>query len=215
MRTIEERVESLEAVLGQFIVHTDIFLNRLERDMREMNDRLEKNIREMNDRLEKNIREVSDRLKENIREMNKQWGALANKMGTIDEDLIAPAARPVVEKYFETEPTTRAIRVSRRLGSENLEVDVLVVCEDKVFMIEVKSSPKIEYVEQILEKTAEFRRFFPEYESKQVIPIYAGIIFPNEVINHATQKGLYVMAYREWEYMDIINFDDIKVIVSA
>ena len=51
---------------------------------------------------------------------------------------------------------------------------------------------------------------FPEYEDKQVIPIFAGIVFPDEIVKYATKKGLYVMAYREWEYMDILNFDEMK-----
>ena len=174
---LEERVDSLEAVLGRFIVHTDMFLKRLERD---------------------------------IRENNRQLGALAKKMGTIDEDFVAPATRPIMKKYFGCDPIDRAIRFTRRSGSESFEVDVLVVCEAQVFMIEVKSTPRTEHVEEILEKVKDFKRFFPEYEDKEVIPIYASIIFPDNVIDYATKKGLYVMAYREWEYMDILNFEEVK-----
>jgi hypothetical protein len=177
---IEERVDSLETALGRFIINTDLFLKRLERDIRENN-----------------------------RENNKQLGALAKKMGTIDEDLVAPATRPVMQKYFGCEPIDRTIRFTRRSGGESFEVDVLVVCETQVFMIEVKSTPRSEHVEEILEKVKVFRNFFPEYEDKQVIPIFAGIVFSDEIVKYASRKGLYVMAYREWEYMDIINFDEV------
>ncbi|MGQ9608427.1 MAG: hypothetical protein ACUVWN_03940 [bacterium] len=158
------------------------------------------------------MKDFKDETRKDRIEMNKQWGALANKMGTIDEDLIAPAARPVLAKYFKCEPIDRTIRFTRRIGSESFEVDVLVACEDKVFMIEVKSAPKVEYVEQILQKAEKFKVFFPEYKDKETIPIYASIIFPDEVLNHATRSKLYVMAYREWEYMDILNFDEVKSI---
>lgn len=75
-------------------------------------------------------------------------------------------------------------------------------------MIEVKSSPKPDHVEEILEKATLFKNFFPEYADKELIVIFAGIIFPENVVKYATRKGLYVMEYREWKYMDIINFEE-------
>ncbi|MEW6419225.1 MAG: hypothetical protein AB1480_14115 [Nitrospirota bacterium] len=176
MSAIEDKVERLESILGQFIVHTDVILRRLENAHKEM---------------------------------NRQWAALAKKMGTLDEDLIAPATRSVLSKYFKCEPSYRGIRILKRVNGEDYEVDVLVVCEDKVFMIEVRSTPKVEYVDEIIEKAAHFKRFFPEYADKELILIYGSIVFPENVINYASKKGLYLMAYREWEYMDIINFDEV------
>jgi hypothetical protein len=32
----------------------------------------------------------------------------------------------------------------------------------------------------------------------------------NEFIVKITEKGFYAFAYREWEYMDILNFDEMK-----
>jgi len=37
---VEERIDSLEAVLGRFLINTDLFLKRLERDIRENNRQL-------------------------------------------------------------------------------------------------------------------------------------------------------------------------------
>jgi len=42
-------------------------------------------------------------MKEDRKEMNKQWGNLANKMGTIVEDIIRPGIRPTLKRYFNTE----------------------------------------------------------------------------------------------------------------
>jgi hypothetical protein len=174
--------------------------------IKESNKESDKEIEETRELIEKYSKENRDQIREN----NKQWGALAKKMGTIDEDLVAPATRPVMKKHFGCEPIDRTIRFTRHSGGESFEVDVLVVCETQVFMIEVKSTPKPEHVEEILAKVKDFRRFFPEYENKQVVPIFAGIVFPDEIVKYATKKGLYIMAYREWEYMDIINFNEIE-----
>lgn len=195
MSAIEEKVERLESILGQFIVHTDVALRRLENDTKAFKEEM---------------KAFKDEMREDRREMNRQWAALAKKMGTLDEDLIAPATKPVLSKYFKCEPSYRGIRILKRVNGEDYEVDVLVVCEGKVFMIEVRSTPKIEYVDEIIEKATHFKRFFPEYAGKELITIYGSIVFPENVIKYASKKGLYLMAYREWEYIDIINFDEVK-----
>jgi chromosome segregation ATPase len=85
MLLVEERVDTLESVLKDFIAHTDRLesqMDRLEEDTIEF----KKEMREFKDEM----REFKDEMSNFKRESNKQWGALANKMGTIDEDLIAP-----------------------------------------------------------------------------------------------------------------------------
>ena len=154
--------------------------------------------------------DFKDRMENSHKEMNKQWAALAKKMGTLDEDLVSPAVRPIINKYFGCDPIKRSIRELVRKDGESFEVDVLAVCEDKVFMIEVRATPRVNYVDEILEKADLFKKFYPEYEDKEVIPIFASITFPDNIVQYATKKGLYVMAYKEWEYMDIINFDEVS-----
>jgi len=284
MATIDEKVDTLESVLRDFIINTNAMFDRIEAAQNKTQialdkhdkvlDRLEENINKHDknlDRLEENINKheitlsrleenidkheitlskleeninkhekTLDRLEENMdkreremdkfrmemadfykemrddrRKVNKQLGEMSNKMGTMDEDLISPAVRPVLNKYFNCDPTDKAIRCLRRIGGESFEVDVLAACKDKVFMIEVRSSPRSEYVREILRKATKFKKYFPEHKDKELIAIFASLTFPENVIKYATGKGLYLMAYREWEYMDIINFDEVKAISSV
>jgi hypothetical protein len=215
MQAVEERVSTLERVLEEFIIHTeesqinvDIALTRLERGLEEFKDEMRVFKDEMSD-FKDEMSGFKDRMEASHKEMNKQWAFLAKKMGTLDEDLVSPAVRPVISKYFGCDPTKTPIRELRRIGGDSFEVDVLAVCEDKVFMIEVRATPKIDYVGEILDKVPLFKEFYPEYADKEVIPIFASIVFPEHIIQYATRKGLYIMAYREWEYMDIINFDEL------
>jgi len=55
------------------------------------------------------MRVFRDEMRVDRRESNKQWGALSNKLGTIVEDLIAPAVRPAVKTYFGVEPFSLGI----------------------------------------------------------------------------------------------------------
>lgn len=230
MQALKERVNDLEDVLRDFITHTELMYKRSEREMKEFKSEMsafkdemsvfkdemsvfknemnafKEEMKEFKDRVDKSIEES----KQDRKEMNKQWGALANKMGTLIEDIVSPASIPVVKQYFGCEILDKTIRALRKRDGEYYEIDIILADTDRVFMIEVRSKPKVEYVQEILDKISEFNKFFPEYKDRKIIPIFASLTFDDNVINYATKKNLYLMAYREWEYMDIINFDRIE-----
>ncbi|MFQ3598858.1 MAG: hypothetical protein SNJ55_00985 [Chloroherpetonaceae bacterium] len=141
-----------------------------------------------------------------IKENNKQWGGLANKLGTIVEDLIFPASRPVVESVFGVTIQQLSMRVIRRNNELKEEFDVIALSEKQLFLIEVKSTPRFDYLTDFVErKIGVFRQLFPEYASMSIVPIFASISIPDDFIRTATNRKVFVMAYRAWEYMDILN----------
>ncbi|MDW8438562.1 MAG: hypothetical protein RMM16_11085, partial [Chloroherpetonaceae bacterium] len=152
------------------------------------------------------MRAFKDRMEQNVRENNKQWGALANKMGTLVEDIIFPATRPVIQSVFGVEVKQIAMRVMRQKDREREEFDVVAVSETQAFLIEVKSSPRSDDLKDFAERKSQaFLRLFPEYQSLKLILIVAALSFPEDVVRQATERGVFAMAYREWEYMDILN----------
>ncbi len=216
MPTLEERVETLESVLGQFIVHTDVALRRLENEMKAFKEEMRAFKDEMR-AFKDEMRAFKDEMiafknetKEENKKRNKEWSNLAKKMGTLVEDLIAPALRPVLKSHFECEVNMEGQRMFRRKNAEDYEIDALAACDNKVFMIEVRSTPRFDDIKEIAEKKERFFDFFPEHNSKELIVIFGSITFPDNVIQHASRNGIYVMGWREWEYMDILNFDEVK-----
>ncbi|RMG00782.1 MAG: hypothetical protein D6726_10775, partial [Nitrospirae bacterium] len=202
-------------------------LRRLEREMQEFKDEMRRyRQKEEKDRkaLHSEMQEFKDEMREfkekmdklwerqdeENRRKNKEWSNLAKKMGTIVEDLIAPALRPVLKKYFNCEVTMEGQRMFRRKRGEDFEIDAIAACSGKVFMIEVRATPRSNDIKEILGKSERFFEFFPEYKKKELIVIFGSITFPENIIKHATRKGVYVMGWREWEYMDILNFDEIN-----
>jgi hypothetical protein len=131
-------------------------------------------------------------------------------MGTLVEDLIAPALRPVLNKHFGCEVTMEGQRMFRRKNGKDYEIDAIAACNDKVFMIEVSSTPRFDDVKEIVEKSESFFSFFPEYRDKELIIIFGSVTFPDNVTEHASRSRVYVMGWREWEDMDILNFDKVK-----
>ena len=61
------------------------------------------------------MKEFKDEMQREVKRINKQWGELANKMGTIVEDIVFPAERPVVKKYFGCNPSVLMMNVEMRV----------------------------------------------------------------------------------------------------
>jgi len=187
-----------------------------DRRFAKMDEEFEK-YKQENDRrfakMDEEFEKYKKQVNEQIREMNKRWGEISNKLGTIVEDIIFPASKPVLEKYFNCEITD--IHMNRKRKKDNLkdEFDVIAVSDPckTVYLIEVKATPKIEYINEFKdEKIERFKALFPEYEDYKLIPIFASLRLEDDIINYLTKNKIYAMAYREWEYMDILNFDEVK-----
>lgn len=201
---VEERIDKLEALLGSFIVSTSAAITKTSREV----SNLSREMKEFKDEM----REFKDEMKVDHEKMNKQWGDLANKMGTIVEDIIAPAVRSVVEKYFDCEVID--FMINRKIKNKKLnlqgEFDVIAISENYIFLVETKSSPNRQYLDEFIQNIEKFKKLFPEYTAKKIIPFFASLRFDDSLVEIATENGIYCLAFREWDYMDLLNFSDIK-----
>ncbi|MBF0344585.1 MAG: hypothetical protein HQL06_10190 [Nitrospirae bacterium] len=160
--------------------------------------------------LKQNKKEREEERKAFEREINKVNADTSKQLGTLVENIIAPGARPLIRQYFKSEPYDFRVRACKGEGSNNCEVDILIITKDKAFMIEVKSKPDGRDVKKILAKAKILPTFFNECRDKQIIPMLASIVIDDNILTFATRKGLHVVAYRQWEYLDILNFDTLK-----
>ncbi len=71
MPTVEERMDSLESILGQFIVHTDTALRRLEREMQEFKDEM-RAFREESERDRKALHEEMKAFRDEMRAFREE-----------------------------------------------------------------------------------------------------------------------------------------------
>ena len=188
MKTLlEERVIDLEAMMADLI------------------ETFKRRDREWEKKLEEEKKERERRLEEERKEMNKKWGELARKMGTIAEDIIAPGTEMAIKKRFNTDVKYLYVRAKGKIGALRDEFDIIVETDDnKVFMIEVKSTPRSSDIKDIIEKLKRFKKIFPKYEGKVIIPVFASLYIPENIINCATKKGIYVMGLKG-EFVEFLN----------
>ena len=200
---LRQEVDTLREYMKELsyqAMRTDMAVARLSDEMREFKD-------EMREFKEESTRERQ--------RMNRQWGDLANRLGTLVEDIVAPNLPRVASELFScTVPDLFAVRVVRRFGGETREYDALVVCPDVVLINETKSRLLNTHVEAIIEKLAELPRVYPEYANRRAVGILASLYPEQGVIRLATREGVLVMGMGD-ETMQILNPDAVKTAPSA
>ena len=202
---IEERVDTLEIVLGEFIVSTNKAFLRMER----ANEALNREMRDFKDEM----RDFKDEMRADRKEMYRQWGDLANKMGTIVEDMVAPNVPGIARDLFEIKYLDFFAVRARKRKEENRscqrEFDVIAVSEDDFIVVEVKSNPRQSYIDAFLEILKELPDYFPESAGKRLIPIFASLYIPANILSYLTKNKIYAMAIKD-DTMAILNFDEVS-----
>ena len=141
--------------------------------------------------------------------MNRQWGELANRLGTLAEDIVAPSVPRVLRKVVGTPraPVDIAVRIVRHLPASpdtEREFDVVATCGDYLLVNETKSKLRIEDVREFVAGLPTVRNFFPEYAGKRVIGAIASLYVTPKVARFAEAQGLIVLGLGD-DLMDVLN----------
>jgi len=96
------------------------------------------------------------------------------------------------ERGIEIEGTQQ--RVKRRRNGDEIEVDILGVNKEWVIAVEVKTTLKVEDVNEHIERLDKFRRFFPEYADRKTIGAVAGMRIEESADKYAYRRGFFVLA---------------------
>lgn len=190
MPSVKDRVDNLEKVLEEYI----------------------RNVGNSQMQTEKELREFKEEMREDRKKAFKQWGEVANKMGTLAEDFVAPCVREIARQYFgcddEEDFMVRRYKRKAKAREKRREFDIIAVYDTLVVLVEVKSTPRTPYIDEFIAVLKELHEYFPEYKEKRVIPVFASLYLPDEVVAYLTNNGIYAMAIKE-DMMDLINFEGV------
>ncbi|CRI64507.1 conserved hypothetical protein [Thiocapsa sp. KS1] len=211
---LKQEVDTLREYMKELsyqAMRTEMSLARLSEEMLEFKDEMrgfKDEMREFKDEMSSFKDEMLAFKEESQRErrsMNKQWGDLANRLGTLVEDIVAPNLPRVAAELFSCPVADLfGVRVVRRFGGETREYDALLVCPEVVLVNETKSRLTDAHVEGILERLAEIPRVFPEYADRRAVGILASLYPDASVVRCATRRGVLVMGMGD-ETMHVLN----------
>jgi hypothetical protein len=206
---VEERVDRLETLLGQFIVQTNTALTRFERGIESFKNEMRDFKDEMSD-FKNEMRESYKNQEEQTRKMNKQWGDLANRLGTLVEDLVIPGLPHIVSQKFNVKIERAMPRLKQGLKNGGIkEFDLIALSKEYIFLNSTKSTLKSQNVDEFVEEIGLFWKLFPEYRAKKLIGILASLYIDQSVITYAERNGFLVLGVG-MEIMEIKNRADFE-----
>jgi hypothetical protein len=215
---LEDRVDRLETIFGQFVAQTGAALLRMERGMEDFKNEMRVFKDEMGvfkdemgafkdemGAFKDEMRVFKDEMQNEVKRSNKQWGEMARKMGTMVEDLVYPSLERIIQEMFGMETDELKIRIKRKLkDGQRREFDAIALAGEYVFLNSTKSTLKNSYVNDFVEEIKIFRIFFPEYAERKLIGILATLFINESVLKYAEKKGFLVLGVGE-ELMEVKN----------
>jgi hypothetical protein len=197
MPAVEERVDHLQEAIDRFIASVGVEFNKLYNSQM----RTEAELREFKDEM----RAFTVETEQDRREMNRKWGDLANKLGTMVEDLVYPSLPRVIQQAVGQELDRVAIRVKQR-GPDGgrKEFDAYAVTEELVFLNSTKATLRSSDVDAFVAEIAAFRDYFPEYRPLPLVGILATLAVEESVLSYAEKQGFLVLAVGD-EVMEVKN----------
>jgi hypothetical protein len=214
-------VEEAISKLAHAQVHTETLIQQLTRDVSDFKHEMSEFKKEMSD-FKKEMsdfkKEMSDFKKEmsdfkreaeaDRKRMNKAWGDLANRLGTIAEDVVAPNIRRLALDEFGFEQIddflVRPERRSRR-GPNRVTMEYDIICggPGKVIVVEVKTTFTREVIPAFQNSLRVFLDFFPEYAESRLFGVIASWSLPEALRPAVSKAGFFGLAMGD-ETMEIV-----------
>ncbi|MDX2129678.1 MAG: hypothetical protein SFU91_11655 [Chloroherpetonaceae bacterium] len=146
-------------------------------------------------------------------EMNKRWGELANKMGTLVEDIVAPNIPRIAKEHFDIQEvvdfSVRRIVKHPHDPSRIKDFDALLIGKDTIILNETKSTVRLSYIEEFIAFIPTFFEYLPQYEGKKIIPVFSSLYIPENFLAYLTKNNIYALAMGD-DSMEIINLKEIQ-----
>ena len=142
--------------------------------------------------------------------MNKRWGELANKMGTVVEDIVAPSIRRLAREVFDCGELrqfwTRMSASRSDDPSRTREFDALYVGTRAVLLNETKSSPRASDARRFAAflESGELGCYFPQYRKLPIVAAFSSLSIPDDLVTWLTRRGIYAIAMGD-EAMQMLN----------
>ncbi len=146
--------------------------------------------------VDRQLQELSHETKElgkQVKELGRQIGGLGAKFGSFTEGMAYPSMARILETQFGMDCV--GPRVRRRRNGQEMEIDVLAYANSDrqaVYVVEVKSHPRDEAIEQMRRLLQRFPEFFPEHRDKAIYGILAAVDISAAVREQFLAEGLYV-----------------------
>jgi len=139
------------------------------------------------------------------REMNRRWGELANKLGTMVEDLVFPSLGRILKETLgrDCDSIHARVRVRQPDGWMH-EFDAYALAPDLAAVNSTKATLRSADVDKLVDEITTFRALLPAHAHLPVVGILATLAVDPSVLNYAQKKGFLMLAVGD-QVMEVKN----------
>jgi hypothetical protein len=193
----QELERSIQEVWALF-KETDKKFEETDEKFKETDERF----KETDDKIERMAKTVEE-VGRYVKEVSRNVGDLTSKWGKFVEGLVAPGAvRMFKEREIDVKWTSTRNKVQK--DGQEMEIDIILEDDEYVVAIEVRSTLKVEDVNEHVEKLIRFHEFFPRFKEQKLIGAVAGVVIEEEADKYAYRKDLFVIT-QTGETVKILN----------
>jgi hypothetical protein len=161
--------------------------------------------REQMKETDRQMKETAERMKETdaqiketkelVKETSRQIGKLGNRFGETLEYMIVPnLVAKFKELGFVFEKTHRDTKIEDREHGIFAEIDVFLENGDRAMVVEIKTKPKVEDIDDHIERMEKLRRYADLHnDNRKYLGAIGGVVFDDSEKTYALKKGFYVI----------------------
>ena len=189
----KKEIIDIKETLNKFIETTQKITEELKEDLKEV----DKRFKETDERLDKRFKETDERIRKLEGLFTSQWGKLIEAM-----------AKPAALKLFQDrgiEVHEIYTRVEIKRKNFQKEFDIILVNQDTIIVVEVKSTLKVNDVKEHIEDLKNFYNYMPNFKGKKVYGSVAYISCDEDSDKFAYRNGLFVITLIGENLLEIKN----------
>jgi len=140
-------------------------------------------------------KETDRKMQESAARLDKQLGKLGSRMGEIVEYMVAPNLREKFRELgYDFPQAHQNSDVSDRKNNIFLEIDVKLENGDKAMLVEVKTKPTTEDVQDHIKRLEKMRKYADLHGDKRTfLGSVAGAVITDNVKKYALKQGFFVI----------------------
>jgi chromosome segregation ATPase len=208
LKETDKKVEMYFAETSRQLQETDKKVERYFEETSRKFQETERQLQETDKKVEGYFEKTSRQLRKTDQKFDKYFGKikeLDRNWGKLVEAMVEPSAAKLFQERGIAVVGSEQ-RKKRQIGGETTEIDILLVNDNTVIAVEVKTTLSIEDVNDHINKHLKpFKSFFPEHKDKKVYGAVAYIHVEESADRYAYKKGLFVMAFAANEMVIIKN----------
>jgi hypothetical protein len=158
-------------------------------------DRIMKKNAEQHERDMKEIREIQKETARQMQRTDSELGKLSKRMGEVVEYMVAPNLREKFRELgYDFPQANPNADVSDRKNNIFLEIDVKLENGDKAMLVEVKTKPTTEDVQDHIKRLEKMRVYSDLHgDKRKFLGAVAGVVISDNVKEYILKQGFFVI----------------------